>query len=76
MLAVLWGDVAAEVRAVARGLDPLAGRVLEGLAGDAGEQFGRFMHGLRNNVPAVVGAAGDLGGWRGVWRRRWSMRSM
>ncbi|WP_455907319.1 WXG100-like domain-containing protein, partial [Streptomyces nigra] len=61
VLAVLWGDVAAEVGVVAGGLDPLAGRVLEGLAGDAGEQFGRFMRGLRNNVPAVVGAAGDLG---------------
>ncbi len=60
-IGAVWHGVSQELDRVAAAVDPVTARVLGSVKGAAATAFGSFASRLRQTIPSMAGAAGDIG---------------
>ncbi|MER7161707.1 hypothetical protein ABT380_24765, partial [Streptomyces lydicus] len=60
-IGAVWKGVSHELDRVAAAVDPVTARVLGSVKGAAASAFGSFASRLRQTIPSMAGAAGDIG---------------
>ncbi|MFI2188171.1 glycosyltransferase [Streptomyces sioyaensis] len=60
-IGAVWNGVSQELDRVAAEVDPVTARVLGSVKGAAATAFGSFASRLRQTIPSMAGAAGDIG---------------